>query len=655
MIIRAGPGTGKTTTLRWRIQNFVQRGIDPRSILALSFTREAQEGLKQKVNIEMQWKDSVRPTFKTFHSLALMVLKAVSNQFPVCQFKRRVNTFDIIQDSESRAFVAEAIQIFNESCALQHGLETLNLFARPSAGAVSEIDIDADITSSMINTSRGLNTGSGGGRSSNSSSSSSNSSNNKTGRTRKHKPRNFRRIPTLPTDGPYVIGMKKWIRAQKNHGVTAAQLMSDASLWSDCNTAGNTAHGDASGLSNPSRTLSSSSSSSSAASSSSSSTTVPPPPLSEAAIKARNQRRRRALIYSKYQMLLEQHEYLDIEDLCPGFLAVLRTHRSVVIQLQSWARFLLVDEFQDLNQTQVEILQHFCGGGASALTKTTLSSSYLTVCGDPDQSIYGFRGALGIHGFAVIEKLFMEQKMKYQREMLKCELLENRRSLPPIVHASNSIIALNYTTTSTAGRLGQKALAMTALSTRRHFKGLVKPLTYKNVHVEVNSIVQTIERLKNDSSTKHKFKDFCILSRTNFGLKLYEQALSKKDIPWKLVGTSRTSETVARGRTGFNGGSTTRPKKKPRRNQGSALDHGVALSTVHQAKGNEWAVVFVVHSTEGMMPIDSTGANLEEERRIFFVAMTRAKEILYLTWHLESSRGRNDPSRFMQESGVLEA
>ena len=74
------------------------------------------------------------------------------------------------------------------------------------------------------------------------------------------------------------------------------------------------------------------------------------------------------------------------------------------------------------------------------------------------------------------------------------------------------------------------------------------------------------------------------------------------------------------------------PKTKKR---DSALDQGVSLSTVHQAKGNEWSVVFVVHSTEGMMPMEVTGDSLEEERRIDYVAMTRAKETLYMSWHRE--------------------
>jgi superfamily I DNA/RNA helicase len=604
VVIRAGPGTGKTTTLKWRVQNFIKRGIPPQSILALSFTREAQDGLRRKVDIEMKWKDMTRPTFKTFHALALMVVRAVAKFAPVCQFGSKKRSFDIIADSESKVFVAEAIQQFNENDALVKRLRTMNLFARQS-GQIQTFDADSNITAAVVNVVGGGGGGGGGGRD----------------RFKKHKPRQFSpRIPPLPTDGEYVVGMKKWIRSQKNRGITAQHLESDKSLWDEQDDA------------------------------------------QCADLKARQDLRRRALIYARYQQLLDDHDYLDIEDLCPGLLSILQTHRSVVIQLQQWARFILVDEFQDLTPTQVHILEHLCGGGNTSATKTTSSFSYLTVCGDPDQSIYGFRGALGIRGFGVIERAFEQNKREHHREMYKCELLENRRSLPPIVNASNSLIAENYTEHSVAGRMGQQALQMKPLKNRRRTKGLVEVLTCKNVVIEVETVVAAIERIRSESAKK--FKDFCILSRTNYGLKAYESALSKKNIPWRLVGSNRTSETAARNGTAgggrmAGGGAAGDGRSRKRRRKGgtssssssssSALDQGVSLSTVHQAKGNEWPVVFVV----SVRNPDDVAEELEEERRIFYVAMTRAKESLYVSWHRESNGNHNECSRFLHEANII--
>ncbi len=97
---------------------------------------------------------------------------------------------------------------------------------------------------------------------------------------------------------------------------------------------------------------------------------------------------------------------------------------------------------------------------------------------------------------------------------------------------------------------------------------------------------------------------------------------------------------------------------------GAADDEMVTLSSVHQAKGLEWKVVFVIWLADGMFPssrsLESSDA-IEEERRLFYVAVTRAKDELYLTYpHLRMNAGYGEmlqrPSRFLAEipSALLE-
>ncbi len=76
----------------------------------------------------------------------------------------------------------------------------------------------------------------------------------------------------------------------------------------------------------------------------------------------------------------------------------------------------------------------------------------------------------------------------------------------------------------------------------------------------------------------------------------------------------------------------------------NALTDAVELSTIHKAKGLEWPSVAVVGLEEGTLPHASaaTRAALEEERRLLYVAMTRAEDSLLLTWS-----GPRDPSRFL--------
>ena len=84
---------------------------------------------------------------------------------------------------------------------------------------------------------------------------------------------------------------------------------------------------------------------------------------------------------------------------------------------------------------------------------------------------------------------------------------------------------------------------------------------------------------------------------------------------------------------------------------------GVCLSSIHQAKGLEWRAVFLVWLTEGMFPSGRSLENeeaLEEERRLFYVAVTRCKEELYLTYpelRLNANYGEafQRPSRFLME------
>ena len=85
----------------------------------------------------------------------------------------------------------------------------------------------------------------------------------------------------------------------------------------------------------------------------------------------------------------------------------------------------------------------------------------------------------------------------------------------------------------------------------------------------------------------------------------------------------------------------------------------VTLSTVHQAKGLEWGTVFVISLCEGMFPNgriidDNDPSSMEEERRLFYVAVTRAKEDLYLThpmlwFHARAGEVMQRPSRFLEE------
>jgi DNA helicase II / ATP-dependent DNA helicase PcrA len=91
----------------------------------------------------------------------------------------------------------------------------------------------------------------------------------------------------------------------------------------------------------------------------------------------------------------------------------------------------------------------------------------------------------------------------------------------------------------------------------------------------------------------------------------------------------------------------------------SAIGHaptmeGVTLASLHAAKGQEWEVVFLAGLTDGMLPIvyAQTDEAIEEERRLLYVGVTRARDLLCLSWALARSAGgrrSRKPSRFVEE------
>ena len=94
-------------------------------------------------------------------------------------------------------------------------------------------------------------------------------------------------------------------------------------------------------------------------------------------------------------------------------------------------------------------------------------------------------------------------------------------------------------------------------------------------------------------------------------------------------------------------------REEQKRQQERQKEHGdcVSLATLHSAKGLEYEIVFIVDVNEGVMPYKKAvlWAEQEEERRMFYVGMTRAKEHLHL-YYSRKVRGREmEPSRFLKE------
>jgi DNA helicase-2/ATP-dependent DNA helicase PcrA len=91
--------------------------------------------------------------------------------------------------------------------------------------------------------------------------------------------------------------------------------------------------------------------------------------------------------------------------------------------------------------------------------------------------------------------------------------------------------------------------------------------------------------------------------------------------------------------------------KEQKRGNNEKAEPGVTLSTMHSAKGLEYRIVFIVDANEGICPHHKAAlpADIEEERRLFYVAMTRAKERLHLCAVRERYHRKQEISRFVRE------
>ncbi|MBN1175848.1 UvrD-helicase domain-containing protein [Candidatus Woesearchaeota archaeon] len=249
--------------------------------------------------------------------------------------------------------------------------------------------------------------------------------------------------------------------------------------------------------------------------------------------------------------------------------------------LRAQFSWVLVDEYQDVNEQQVKLLEY-------------ISSKNLFVVGDPRQSIYAWRGANPKMIFSAIEE-----------GATVIELTANFRSTQSVVNFSNAIIAQT--------NRGHHSFA--PQSAKNKLTGVVAVYQAPSEADEVNVVLDAIDSLACNKN------EIFILSRTNKGLEKFSQALIDKNIKFLI----RTDEKRDLSRT-------------------PSVDE-LTLSTVHAIKGLEAEFVFVVGASTNNYPCKTKDHRFvellttrpdydqyEEERRLLYVACTRAKKELYISY-----------------------
>jgi DNA helicase II / ATP-dependent DNA helicase PcrA len=293
--------------------------------------------------------------------------------------------------------------------------------------------------------------------------------------------------------------------------------------------------------------------------------------------------------YKAYQRYLRQNSWVDFDDILREALLLLEDE-NIAEELQRQYRYIFVDEYQDSNIVQNVLLKKLAREGV-----------LLTAIGDANQSIYGFRGSR------------VELFRRFQEDFAPAQILtlqENYRSAPNLLTASSQV-------------MGSVPL-LAKLST----EGKLVIHQAATDRAEADYVAHGIEKLIGglDMNTSRRavrsLGDIVILYRLNAERHVLAQALEHLGIPYQISQKSQKAQIYS-------------DENALGQNE-EILEYNVekvSLMTLHAAKGLEFPVVFIIGCEDNLLPLDLIGmkGDPQEERRLFYVGMTRAKEHLYLT------------------------
>ena len=300
-----------------------------------------------------------------------------------------------------------------------------------------------------------------------------------------------------------------------------------------------------------------------------------------------------ASAYQAYIDFTDKNNLIDFEDVLLLLVAVLEDGEDFADEVHQNYQWLTVDEYQDVNPLQQRLLELWLGENRN-----------ICVVGDSAQTIYTFAGASSkpLEDFA---KKFDDANV--------FRLNRNYRSKPEIIDYANKLLAQMPASNASVG----------SLMATKPAGAKVEVLPFVSDSAEADWIAQSIVDLLQSGQ---KETDIVVLARINSQLELIAAALEERGVDYWL----QTGE---------------------RYNLKSRLEPKITLATIHATKGLEWENVFIVGASDGYLPYVQADSDEEvaEELRLFYVAVTRAKERLFITWSRSRENGGRDriKSRFI--------
>jgi DNA helicase-2/ATP-dependent DNA helicase PcrA len=366
-------------------------------------------------------------------------------------------------------------------------------------------------------------------------------------------------------------------------------------------------------------------------------------------------------VFTLYEQVKRGAQMMDFEDLLRAAVWAIEEHPDVAEQIRAQYRHFTVDEYQDVNPLQQRLLDAWLGGRDD-----------VTVVGDASQTIYSFTGASSAH---------LLEFPRRMRGATVVRLVRDYRSTPQVVGLANAIIRQAK---------GAEARMRLELVGQRPPGPEPEIRMFPDEPAEAAAVAARCTEL---IAAGTPAREIAVLFRTNAQSESYEEALAEAGVPTVVQGAERFFERaeVRQAMVAIRGAAKSTPPDVPVREavlsalegigwrpdeapaggaarerwealqalvalttevpagsldefgaeltRRAALQHaptveGVTLASLHSAKGLEWDAVFLVGLAEGTLPTSyaKTPDALEEERRLLYVGITRARQWLWLSY-----------------------
>ncbi|MFM7496179.1 MAG: ATP-dependent helicase [Candidatus Nanopelagicus sp.] len=349
-------------------------------------------------------------------------------------------------------------------------------------------------------------------------------------------------------------------------------------------------------------------------------------------------------VYEAYESLKRQERALDFEDVLLLTIGMLEEERGVRERIRDQYRYFTVDEYQDVSPIQQRLLNLWLG-----------NREEICVVGDAAQTIYSFAGATS--------DFLLNFKNRFPNAQV-FRLTTGYRSTPEIINSANKILRA-------ANLVSEHGIELQSVNTHGE-----KPLV-NGFSSAAEEIAYVASEVKKQIDSGIDSSDIAILARTNAQLDQVKSALNNLRVISQIRSGERFFERVdvrdamrlirsasvlpSEGGDWFadlvsvlqpfgdadyvtaflrlaksikdNGGENMRVflreiEDRAEQNNPPILP-GVTLSTLHGAKGLEWDHLYLIGISDGVLPM---GNDFNEERRLFYVGVTRAKQQIRITY-----------------------